>query len=101
MADVRPVDANELLKESIYCTGPDGSGMYAVPISAIFAAPTLKLAENPRQKAHWEPEEPNSDIWFECSHCGCRISTGWDETYTEMWNYCPECGRKMGDEEDG
>ena len=42
MADVRPVDANELLKESVYCTGPDGSGMYAVPISVIFATPTLK-----------------------------------------------------------
>lgn len=43
MADVRPVDANELLKESVYCTGPDGSGMYAVPISTVFAAKTLEV----------------------------------------------------------
>lgn len=40
--DVRPVDANELLKQSIYCKGEDGSMLYAVPISCIFAAPTLK-----------------------------------------------------------
>ena len=41
--DVRPVDANELLKQAIYCKEEDGSGVYAVPISCIFAAPTLKV----------------------------------------------------------
>lgn len=40
--DVRPVDANELLKQAIYCKEEDGSGVYAVPINCIFAAPTLK-----------------------------------------------------------
>lgn len=41
--DVRPVDANELLKQAIYCKEEDGSGVYAVPIRCIFAAPTLKV----------------------------------------------------------
>lgn len=41
--DVRPVDANELLKQAIYCKEEDGSGVYAVPISCIFAAPTLDV----------------------------------------------------------
>ena len=41
--DARPVDANELLKQAIYCKEEDGSGVYAVPISCIFAAPTLKV----------------------------------------------------------
>lgn len=27
--DVRPVDANELLKQAIYCKEEDGSGVYA------------------------------------------------------------------------
>lgn len=47
--DARPVDANELLKQAIYCKEEDGSGVYAVPISCIFAAPTLKP----------EPQETN------------------------------------------
>lgn len=47
--DVRPVDANELLKQSVYCKGEDGSMLYAVPISCIFAAPTLK--EEPKEAA--------------------------------------------------
>lgn len=49
--DVRPVDANELLKQAIYCKEEDGSGVYAVPINCIFAAPTLKV----------EPQEAAKD----------------------------------------
>lgn len=39
--DVRPIDANELLKQSIYCKGEDGTMFYAVPTGDIFKAPTL------------------------------------------------------------
>ena len=49
--EVRPVDANELLKQSIYCKSEDGSMLYAVPISCIFAAPTLKV--EPSEKPTW------------------------------------------------
>lgn len=52
--DVRPVDANELLKQSIYCKGEDGSMLYAVPISCIFAAPTLKPEETKNKEAAHE-----------------------------------------------
>lgn len=41
--DVRPVDANELLKQAVYCREENGANVYAVPISCIFAAPTLKV----------------------------------------------------------
>lgn len=50
----RPVDANELLKQSIYCKGEDGSMLYAVPISCIFAAPTLKPEETKNKEAAHE-----------------------------------------------
>lgn len=48
--DVRPVDANELLKQAIYCKEEDGSGVYAVPISCIFAAPTLEVEQKEATK---------------------------------------------------
>lgn len=108
--DVRPVDANELLKESIYCREEDGSNVYAVPVGKIFAAPTLNApATKPvsivREKAHWKPKDnkdPFLAVRFECSHCGCEISNDWDyEPPDDMWNYCPSCGRKMDGEEDG
>lgn len=39
--EVRPVDANELLKQSVYCKGEDGTMFYAVPASSIIKASTL------------------------------------------------------------
>ena len=114
MADVRPVDANELLKESVYCTGPDGSGMYAVPISVIFATPTITPAP------HWisvNDRLPNSDegddflavskngglvseAYFErdCGHGRNLWSDGSGNFYdVTHWMPLPEPPKKEGD----
>lgn len=48
----RPVDANELLKQAVYCREENGANVYAVPISCIFAAPTLKPEETKKEAAH-------------------------------------------------
>lgn len=53
-----------------------------------------------RPKASWKPVRPYSDIWFKCSHCGCKISTDWDyDNPDDMWNYCPTCGARMDADE--
>lgn len=103
--DVRPVDANELLKESIYCKGEDGSMLYAVPTSRIFAAPTVKLeGRHGRPVAHWV-EIPGSyrdhvgkdGSWFgpatRCSNPDCREVN----PCSLKTPFCPMCGFRMGD----
>lgn len=52
--DVRPVDANELLKQAVYCREENGANVYAVPISCIFSAPTLKPEETKNKEAAHE-----------------------------------------------
>lgn len=86
--DVRPVDANELLKQSIYCKGEDGSMLYAVPISCIFAAPTLKLLHS---VGHWEVGgiDPVTNVVgnWKCDSC--------HKPSLKDYLYCPHCGAKM------
>ena len=62
--DARPVDANELLKQAIYCKEEDGSGVYAVPISCIFAAPTLEAEQKEATKdGRGKEDRPAGRCW--------------------------------------
>lgn len=103
--NIRPVDANELLKESIYCKGEDGSMLYAVPVGKIFAAPTVKPeGRHGRPVAHWV-EIPGSYV----SNAGAKGS--WCVPATRCANpecgevnpcglktpFCPMCGFRMED----
>lgn len=46
-----------------------------------------------REIAEWIAIE--DDVKFQCSKCGCIVSTDWDYDEEDMFNYCPCCGSKM------
>lgn len=74
--DVRPVDANELLKQAIYCKEEDGSGVYAVPISCIFAAPTLEV--EPSEKPTWNtPDKKPTKEDADENGCVMAVHKNW------------------------
>ena len=64
-------------------------------LESIDAQPTVDAA--PVVPGHWVSDE--SDVLFHCSECETQISTSWD--YDDLqWNYCPNCGAKMGGDPD-
>ena len=74
--DVRPVDANELLKQSVYCKSEDGSMLYAVPISCIFAAPTLKPELAAKTAWNTPDKKPTKEDADEDGHI-MAVHKGW------------------------
>lgn len=76
--EVRPVDANELLKQSVYCKGEDGTMFYAVPSSSIIKASTLtpKYIWNTPDK---KPTEADVD------RSGYVLAIHKNDTHIERW----------------
>ena len=60
-------------------------------------APTVDA--EPVVHARWNRKDEKAvmfDIEWECSKCGCAISTSGIYTPAACgWNYCPNCGAKM------
>ncbi len=91
-AAARPIDANVLLKHSMFNGRP-----YA--IDAVNAAPTLDYA--PMRCGEWEEKRLDRHrnigiphdftvLVFRCPICG-KIAK-------EKYNFCPNCGAKMGEQ---
>lgn len=74
----RPVDANELLKQSIYCKGEDGAMFYAVPTSSIFKAPTLT------SKYTWNTPD-NKPTKADADRSGYVLAVHKNDTHIERW----------------
>ena len=87
--EVRPIDANALLKKGKYsqCTGN------FIPLTDLENAPTLDY--EPVVHAHWEELESHPCI-LKCSHCGYWDGKGFIETHHKI--RCPKCDAKMDEE---
>lgn len=94
MSDIRAVDANELLKESIYCRDESGTNVYAVPVRKIFEAPILK-GEGMQAVSRWEDyRDYRGDRSGYCVCMNCKRMS------TQKYRYCPNCGARMDDGND-
>lgn len=87
---MRPIDADALLK--LIKDTNDGYRYGYLDATDIHNAPTLTLDDLRPTAINLKAEWPSL---FQCSACG------WDDgdTYTgdtDTYNYCPNCGAKMG-----
>ena len=89
------IERDELLKFKADVYDEDGHVLYAVPTGYIVAMPSADVA--PVVHGRWvEKEKYTFGIIYDCSLCENRIlDTG------HRWNYCPNCGAKMGGDVNG
>lgn len=95
MADVRPIDANALIKDiakirdmaSAARGGLIRANLNRLVLKAVTEAPTIDV--EPVRHGHWIETSP-INIWqcYDCSECKFGVSGG-------KPNYCPNCGTKM------
>lgn len=83
---MRLIDADELLKHKGNCYDINGHLLYAVGTGNIMAAKTIEP-----KKGKWIADKYTR----KCSECE---STYWMREGNE-WNYCPNCGADMRDDE--
>lgn len=96
MPDVRPIDANALLRklreQQKYSSANDSRGR-AKAILEVIHAPTVDA--QPVKRGEWE----RTDMFVKCSECGVELLDDaffgihvFDDGYMP---YCPNCGAKM------
>lgn len=95
MPEVRPIDANALLKDLNEAKIPYNADVN----SFIISAPTLDY--EPVVHAHWDFDDSfksankRADI---CSNCKWAVM---DDIDSDLYEYCPYCGAKMDEEVKG
>lgn len=81
---------DDLLQELIDACNP--YTLSAVKLRGVLEnTPTEDVAK----VEHGTWESVQADVLFECSICGCGVSTSWDYENDDMFTYCPCCGAKM------
>lgn len=91
---MRLIDRNELEAFGATCKSQDYMDGVKDLLEYIDNLPPVDA--QPVRHGKWEPvsEDWRHQIeWWKCSECGFV-------TYTD-YTYCPHCGAKMGEEEDG
>ena len=67
-------------------------------LDKIEKLPAADVRENKR--GEWEERKDLNDVYWECSVCGEAIDTFDGESpYRQDWNYCPNCGSEMREED--
>lgn len=107
MPDVRPIDANALVKtiESNHCkdcNNYNGAMCRACTwmdaMDYIEDAPTVDT--HPVKLGKWKCVNDDENVWM-CSNCGNEISLEVGSPAEFEWLSCPYCGAKMGGDADG
>lgn len=94
MPEVRPIDANALLKKGKCSPYIDNF----IPFNAVKNAPTLDF--EPVVHAHWIENCDGAELQLVCNQCGYDYIEA-DSDCTERHNFCPHCGAKMDEEVKG
>lgn len=83
------INVDGFIKDIINIYGEDSS-TYNIIIEIL----DKHIHEDKEETAMWERKENDISYWYECSNCGEEAPKS-QYGSTMFSNYCPECGRKM------
>lgn len=91
---MRLIDADILRKEGWVLHKMVGTTLHEMPLNSP-SIPTVDA--EPVRHGHWEEIHEVFD-YIKCSECGGAWCT--EDNDTDTFNYCPNCGAKMDEDEE-
>ena len=91
------IDADKLWNRLISVSENDWVGFDTID-EVLSGMPAADVAEV--RHGRWKEEFDGIDTIYECSVCGEQFVTLEGTPADNLWNYCPNCGAKMEEDDD-